>query len=117
MVMRRYSINLLRNTIKNKGSYLGAVMVIAMGLLVFVAMTDVLSQFTLYPAGLLRCLRFCRCFCRGGRDPEGKLEELERIEGIDVAFGRLGKDVRAVIEGENNIIALGISWLMIKTTV
>lgn len=106
MVTHRYSTSLWRNTIKNKGSYLGAVMVIAMGLLVFVAMTDVLSNLRDTLQEYYDACAFADVFAGVEGIPAGKLEELERIEGIEIAFGRLTKDVRAVIEGENNIITL-----------
>lgn len=106
MVMRRYAIHLWRNAIKSKGSYLGAVMVIAMGLLVFVAMTDVLSNLRDTQQEYYDACAFADVFAGVEGIPAGKMEELERIEGIDIAFGRLTKDVRALIEGENNIITL-----------
>ncbi|WP_347488870.1 FtsX-like permease family protein [Desulfoscipio sp. XC116] len=104
--MSKYFTNLWRNTMKNRGSYLGAVLVIAMGLLVFVAMTDVLSNLRHALREYYDTCVFADVFAGVEGIPAEKLEELERIDGIDVAFGRLGKDVRAVIEGENKIITL-----------
>lgn len=106
MVTHRYSTSLWRNTIKNKGSYLGAVMLIAMGLLVFVAVTDVLLNLRDTLQQYYDKCAFADVFAEVEGIPAGKLEGLERIEGIDVAFGRLAKDVRAVIDGKNNLITL-----------
>ncbi|HWQ77065.1 MAG TPA: FtsX-like permease family protein [Syntrophomonas sp.] len=106
MVMHRYSTGLWRNTIKNKASYMGAAMVIGMGLLIFVGMTDVLYNLRYTLQEYYDECAFADIFAGVEGIPEGKLKELERIEGIDIAFGRLTKDVRAVIDGENNIVTL-----------
>ena len=104
--MKQYLKNILRNVIKNKTSYLGAIAVISLGVLIYIAMADVLfnlkGKINLYYENY----HFAGAFATVTGIPENKLNTLKEVEGVDEVFGRLSADARLMIEGQNNIVTL-----------
>lgn len=101
-----YFKNVFRAILKNKGSYFGAISIIALGILVFVAMSDVMTNLKKSTYDYYNTYHFADVFAQVNAIPSQKLKALEEIEGIEVSDGRLGQDVRLVLDGSDNIINL-----------
>jgi putative ABC transport system permease protein len=104
--MKRYSLNVFRSFIKNKSSFLGAVLIIALGVFIYIAMTDVLYNLQDQVGLYFQENHFAEVFAAVRQIPEDKLRDLETIDGIAAVFGRLSTDVRLLLAGENKIITL-----------
>jgi putative ABC transport system permease protein len=104
--MKQYLINIFRSVIKNKISFLGAVLIIALGVFIYIAMSDVLYNLKDKIETYFGANHFAEVFATVRRLPEGKLRDLERIDGIATAFGRLTADARLLVAGQNNIVTL-----------
>lgn len=104
--MKLYSCNTLRAMKQNKAAYLGAVCIIALGILIQVAMTDTLYNLRDKVALYFTDCRFADVFATVEALPETQLDHLAEIPGIDQAFGRLSGDARLLLEGQDEIITL-----------
>lgn len=98
--------NVLRNAVKNKTAYLGAVCIIALGILIYVAMTDTLHNLQDKVDIYYEECQFADVFATVGAMPASELAQLEAIPGVETAFGRLSGDARLLLDGQNNIVTL-----------
>ena len=87
--MRLYARHILRSRQQNKAAYLGAVCIIALGVLVQVAMADTLYNLRGKVALYFEDNAFADVFATVEALPEEYLTKLEEIDGIKQAFGRL----------------------------
>ena len=104
--MKYYRKNVARMAVRNIGSLLGAVLIIAIGIFVFISMIDTLrnlqGQILHYysEAGLADVF----ASVRGIRAEE--LADLENIPGIRKAEGKLSADIRMLADGQEQIVTL-----------
>gem|GEM_PF-544360 len=106
--MRKFFRNILRTIVQNKISYIGAVLIIAMGALVYTGMTDFYINLDQKGMKYFDDTAFADVFVEVKSMPQQKLNVLDDIQGIEDSFGRLEKNVRLVREGETKVITLHI---------
>lgn len=104
--MRNYLKNIFRAILKNKGSYFGAISVIALGIMIYVAMSDVMSNLMECVDNYYEKYKFTDAFAVVQSISASELKKIEDIEGIEKADGRLGKDVRFLLEESENVVML-----------
>ncbi len=104
--MKQYRKNVLRRTFRQKSSFIGAVLIIAIGVFIFVSMLDTMEnlegQIRQYYAGAELADVFAEV---EGISPE-QLSRLEEIPGIRKAAGRLAEDVRVLNLDQTQVVTL-----------
>jgi len=104
--MKYYGKNIFRTVLKNRGSYIGAIAIISIGVLVYIAMTEFLNNLE----GALDdyCERnvFADVFAVAESVPRGRLDDLLDIEGVEAVFGRLEGDARLLRDDSTEIVTL-----------
>ena len=107
--MQQYFKNILRTIIQNKFSYIGAILIIAMGSLINVALSEFLINLDTEAKLYFEECHFADMFATVSGMPAEELSRLENIEGIDSVFGRLEGDVRLLPDDDQvKIITLHI---------
>lgn len=106
--MKLFLKNIFRTILKNKGSYIGGILVIALGVLIFVSMSNVVTNVQRFTDSYYNEYNFGEVFAKVGAIPENELKKLESIEGIKNTGGRLSTDARLILDGSENIITLHI---------
>lgn len=106
--MRQYFKNVIRTILQNKISYLGAVFIIALGSLVYIAMSDFLKNLDREGMKYLDDSRLSDVMASVEGMPSSDLSRLESIEGVENTFGRLEGNVRLIPEGSDKIITLHV---------
>lgn len=104
--MKKYFQNVMRNTWKNRGSYIGAILIVALGILVYVAMDDFLFNLNRTVQNYYTDTEFADVFATVKGIPQEELAKLESIEGIQTAFGRMAADVRIDNDSSNEIVVV-----------
>ena len=104
--MKYYSKNIFRTVLQNRGSYIGAIIIISIGVMVFIAMTEFLNNLKLGLEDYCEKNEFADVFASVENMPRGKLDDLLDIEGVDAVFGRLEGDVRLLRDEGSRIITL-----------
>lgn len=106
--MKKYFINIIRGSLRNKASYIGATMVIAIGLLIFVSMSDVFLNLKVTLDQYYAECKFADVFARVYSFPVDKLKNLGKIPGITAVSGRLTGDIRLQMENNTNLVTVHI---------
>lgn len=106
--MRLYLRNVFRSAFKNKGTFIGAISVIALGILIYISMTDVMLNLKDKVDLYYKEYNFADVFATVNEMPSEQLKKLENIEGIHVASGRLSKDVRIYQENGTEVVMLHV---------
>lgn len=104
--MKLFALNTFRMAKKNKGSFLGAVFVIAIGIFVFVAMIDTLQNLKGQVDSYYEKNALADVFAEVSGISSVQLEALEELPGIKKASGRLTKDVRILAEGQTEMASV-----------
>lgn len=91
---------------KNKGSFLGAVFVIAIGIFVFVAMIDTLKNLKGQVDSYYEKNGLADVFSEVSGISSVQLDGLEKLPGIKKASGRLTKDVRILADGQTEMASV-----------
>jgi len=91
---------------KSKMSYIGAVFIIAIAVMVYISMNDFLVNIEKSIASYYDQTAFADAFATVKAIPEADLSKLEDVEGIDTVFGRLSVDARLENKDINNIVIL-----------
>ncbi|MBQ8941656.1 MAG: ABC transporter permease [Firmicutes bacterium] len=104
--MRRFFRNILRTIGQNKISYIGAVLIIAMGALIFTGMTNFNIIFEEKCSEYFNQTSFADVFVEVTSMPKQKVSILEDIDGIDDSFGRLEGNMRLLRDGETKVITI-----------
>lgn len=104
--MGHFRKNIFRAAFKNKGTYIGAVLIIALGIFVYVSMVDTLKNLQSQVEEYYEKNRMADVFAELMYMPSSELEELEEIPGIKKAAGLLSADVRILTEDMDSIISL-----------
>ncbi len=104
--MKKFFRNILRTIAQNKISYIGAVLIIAMGALIYTGMTDFNLIFDEKSTEYFEKTAFADVFVEVASMPRQKVGILEDIEGVDSCFGRLEGNMRLLRDGETKIITI-----------
>lgn len=97
--MKQFQKNVLRLAVKNRGSLLGAVLIIALGIFVMVAMEDTLLNLKNQISAYYAAQQLSDLFAEVSGISEAELQRLLEIPGISAASGRMSAELR-IIEGE-----------------
>lgn len=104
--MKYFRKNIFRSALKNKGTYAGAVLIIALGIFIYIAMIDTLNNLKAQVDEYYLKNNMADIFANVIYMPKSELAELENIPGIAQASGILSADVRIVAEDMDSIISL-----------
>ncbi|MBR1442901.1 MAG: FtsX-like permease family protein [Firmicutes bacterium] len=104
--MNRFFRNILRTIAQNKISYIGAVLIIAMGALTYTGMTEFYIVLEEKSMAYFNNTSFADVFVEVTAMPEQKVSMLEDIKGIDESFGRLEGNLRLLRDDEKKIITI-----------
>ena len=109
--MKYYSKNIFRSVLQNRGSYIGAVIIISIGIMVYIAMMEFLNNLSRTADEYYQRNAFADVFAEVESMPRGKLDSLLDIEGIDAVFGRLEGDARMVSGDSGEIVTMHLmAW-------
>ncbi len=98
--MKNFRRNVLRLALQNRASVLGAVLIIAIGIFVLVSMFDTLQNLTDQIYRYYEEYGLADVFVTVRGIPLESLPQLEEIEGIEKADGKLSADVRMICGGQ-----------------
>ena len=104
--MNRFFRNILRTILQNKISYVGAVLIIAMGALVYAGMTDFCMTLDEKGMKYFDDTALADVFVEVASMPQQKLGVLDDIKGIEDSFGRLEGNMRLVRDGETKVVTI-----------
>lgn len=95
---------LFRELKENKGSYFAAVVIIAIGLMIFISFSMVVDNLRISQQAFYKSQNFADGFAEVQGIPFTKIKNLEGIDGIKEIQGRIVKDVRLVApDREGNV--------------
>lgn len=104
--MRAFRRNVLRLALRSRASAMGSMIIIAIGVFVMVAMFDTLQNLTGQIYSYYEDHGMADVFAEVRGMPSENLGQLEEIEGISGAGGRLSAEVRMVCEGQEEIASV-----------
>ncbi len=104
--MRFYRKNVIRLALKNKGSFVGALIIIALGILVYVSMFDTLQNLTHQILSYYEQQQLADVFASVSGISPSDLSRFEEIPGIAKADGKLSADLRILIDGQEEIASV-----------
>lgn len=104
--MKLFALNTFRMAKKNKGSFLGAVFVIAIGIFVFVAMIDTLQNLKVQVDSYYEKNALADIFAEVSGISSEEIPALEELPGIRKVSGRLTRDVRILADGQTEVAAV-----------
>ena len=104
--MKYYGKNIFRTVLKNRGSYIGAIAIISIGVLVYIAMTEFLNNLEGALDDYCERNAFADVFAVAESMPRGRLDDLLDIEGVEAVFGRLEGDARLLRDDSTEIVTL-----------
>ena len=102
--MGRFFVNLLRSAGKNWASWVGAVLIIALGVLSYIGSLDVYYNLRSQIERFYSAAHYADVFASVTAMPQQELESLTEIEGVEQVFGRLAVDARLVREEASQIV-------------
>lgn len=100
--------NIFRTVFKNKGSYLGGICVIALGIVIYVSMSNMATSLQTIVDIYYKEYNFADVFAQVNAIPENELKKLEDIEGITIADAKLAVEARLMLDNSDNIVSLHI---------
>ncbi len=106
--MRHYYNNLFRGVKKNRSSYIGAILIIAIGVLILVAEMDVLWNLKDSLKRYYEKQKFSEVFVKVRGMPLAELSSLEDLEGVMEAFGRRTEDFRMFLPNSQDTVTLHV---------
>ena len=104
--MKGYLKNILRGAAGDLSSYIGAVLIIALGVLILVAETDIRWNLRDSLNRYYEKQHFADVFVKLERMPGRELGKLREIEGVKEVFGRLSEDLRLQTEDGGDIVSV-----------
>lgn len=104
--MRQFQKNVFRMVRQNKGSFLGAVMMIGLGIFIYVSMMDTLKNLQDQVYEYYETSRLADIFVEVAGISEEELKDLCDIPGIETATGRMAEDVRLLADGQEEIVTV-----------
>lgn len=100
--------NIFRTILKNKGSYLGGICVIALGIVIYISMSNMATTLQKTVNTYYKEYNFADIFAQVKAIPENKLKMLENIEGIKISDAKLSVEARLILDNSDNIVSLHI---------
>lgn len=104
--MRRFGRNVFRLARHSKGSFLGAAFIIAIGIFIYVAMTDTLLNLKDQVEVYYDDSAMADVFATVTGISETELKKLEEIPGISSASGKMAADVRLLAAGQSELVTV-----------
>lgn len=104
--MKWFRRNVFRQAGQNKGSFLGAVCIIAIGIFIYVSMTDTLWNLRSRMESYYEKNRAADLFACVEGISETELKRLEEIPGIETASGRMAEDLRMLTEDSKEMVTI-----------
>ena len=104
--MKAFGKNVFRLAGQNKGSFIGAVLIISIGIFCYVAMMDTLGNLKGQVEQYYEESTMADVFAEVSGIPSEELKRLEEIPGIRLAAGRMAADVRMLAEGQEEIVTV-----------
>ena len=104
--MKQYRKNVLRGTLRRKSSFIGAVLIIAIGVFIFVSMLDTMENLNGQIRRYYARSELADVFAEVEGISPGQLSRLEEIPGIRKASGRLAEDVRVLNLDTESVVTL-----------
>lgn len=104
--MGHFRKNVFRMARQNKGSFIGAVLIIAIGIFIFVAMMDTLSNLRSQISAYYESGAIADIFAEVGGISEAELQRLGDIPGIDRMSGKMSEDVRLLASNQEDIVTV-----------
>lgn len=104
--MKQFQKNVLRLASQNKGSFLGAVFIIAIGIFVYVAMMDTLKNLKGQVEAYYEESALADVFAEVSGISETELSGILTIPGIAAVSGKIAADVRLMGAGQEEIVTV-----------
>lgn len=104
--MKHFQKNVLRLARQNQGSFLGAMMIIAIGIFIYVAMMDTLKNLQGQVERYYQENGLADVFAEVSGISSAELERLKEIPGISQVSGRMAEDVRLLAEGQEELVTV-----------
>lgn len=104
--MKRFGRNVFRLAKHSKGSFLGAAFIIAIGIFIYVAMTDTLWNLKDQLEVYYKTSAMADVFANVTGISDTELKKLEEIPGIDKASGKMAEEVRLLAEGQKELVTV-----------
>lgn len=109
--MKQFRRNVFRLARQNKGSFLGAVFIIAIGIFVYVAMMDTLRNLESQVEEYYERSAMADVFAQVSGIQREQMERLKEIPGIREVSGKMAEDMRILFEGQEEIVTVHLmSW-------
>lgn len=104
--MKNFHKNVFRTVLKNRGSFVGAVLIIAIGIFIYVAMMDTLRNLKGQIFKYYEDSRLADVFAVVSGISGEDLRLLEEIPGVLKASGKMAEDLRLLGEGQEEIVTV-----------
>ena len=104
--MRHFRRNVFRLAGQNKGSFVGAVLIIAIGIFIYVAMMDTLRNLRDQVEEYYRTSSMADVFAQVSAISHAELERMKEIPGIAQVSGKMAEDVRILAKGQQEIVTV-----------
>lgn len=104
--MRQFQKNVFRLASQNKGSFLGAVFIIAIGIFIFAAMKDTLRNLKDQVEIYYEENGMADVFAEVSGISETELKSLTAIPGIAEVSGKMAEDMRLLADGQEEIVTV-----------
>lgn len=104
--MKKFQKNVLRLAMENKGSFIGAVCIIAIGIFIYVAMMDTLDNLQEQIFAYYESSSMADVFAEVSGISETALEAVKEIPGIREVSGKTAEDVRILGNGQEEIVTV-----------
>ncbi len=104
--MRSFWKHVLRSCVNNIGTLFGAACIIALGIFIYVAMLDTLTNLRGQVDRYYQTSNMADVFAEVGGISEAELKQLKDIPGIAEVSGKMTMDVRMLMSGQTEIVTL-----------
>ena len=106
--MKYFRRNVFRAAKKNKGTYIGATLIMALGIYIFISMNDTLINLRGRIYEYYEQQNMADIFAEAISVPHSKIKDFENIQGIEKASGVLSADIRITGDGIDGIVNLHV---------
>ena len=104
--MKYFTLNVFRGSKKNLATYIGAVLIIALGIFICVSMLETVLNLSVQINQYYKDKKLGDVFVTVSAMPKSKLEKLKKIEGISEVSGVLSEEVRLLTDETDSIVSV-----------
>lgn len=104
--MKHFQKNVLRLARQNQGSFIGGMLIIAIGIFIYVAMMDTLKNLQGQVELYYQQNALADVFAQVSGISSVELQRLEEIPGIRKASGKMAEDIRMLAEGQEELVTV-----------